>query len=154
MAVANFDELCAGFCEIAGVRAPVLQPDASGLAAFHFKFRGVTVDVMHWPHRCAHSAYIAFAFGALPPGDADRASHMELLLMANFVSFWQPQGTFACNPATSNMVLQYTYSLADATAHALFELVEHGTALALEWRDSAREGALPAEASPAFDSLA
>lgn len=154
MAVANFEALCAGFCEIAGLKAPTLVPDASGLAAFHFDFRGVTVDVMHWPDRCAHSAYIAFAFGALPAGDAERASHMELLMMANFVSFWQPQGTFACNPASEEVVFQYTYSLPDATPHALLELIEHGTTLALEWRESASNAQITPDAVPAPGSLA
>ena len=145
MAVANFQELCAGFCEIAGLRAPLLVPDESGLVAFHFDFNGVTIDVMHWPQRCAHSAYVAFAFGALPADQGERASHMQLLMMANFVSFWQPQGTFACNPAGGAVVLQYSYSLADATPHALLELVEHGATLAQEWRKSSQESLLPSD---------
>lgn len=145
MAVANFEELCAGFCEIAGLKAPVLQPDASGLVAFHFRFRDVTVDVMHWPQRCAQSAYIAFAFGTLPADEQERAAHLELLMMANFVS-WQPQGTFACNPASGEVMLQYSYPLSDATPHALLELVEHGTTLASDWRASRNNLESPADA--------
>ena len=39
MTIASFDDLCAGFCEIAKVPAPALQADAQGLIAFDVNLR-------------------------------------------------------------------------------------------------------------------
>jgi hypothetical protein len=141
MAVANVEELCAGFCEIAGIQAPVLKPDERGLIAFHVKYRGVTVDVMHCPQRCSDRAFIIIGFGTLSLDDDEDAGWSRAMLRANFVTLQQPQGVFACNPATDEFVLQYTYPLFEATPHALLELVEQGTTAALQWRDQTAQAA-------------
>lgn len=154
MAVATFEELSAGFCDIAGLPAPTLEPDERGLIAFHVKFRGVTVDVMHWPERCADSAFIVFTFGPVSPDDRSQAESLRSLLTANFVSFRQPQPVFGCNPANGNVVLQYTCALFDATPHTLLELVEQGTASALQWREQSGKAEPSHETTPAPGSLA
>jgi hypothetical protein len=137
MAVASFEELCAGFCEIAGVRRPALERDERGLIAFHVKFRGVTIDVVHCPERCAANAFVIIGLGAVTQDDGAEAGRLRSLLEANFVSFDQPQGVFGCNPVNGEVVLQYACPLFDATPQTLLQLVHRGVELALEWRDHA-----------------
>lgn len=139
MAVANFEELCAGFCEIAGLKAPVLKPDHRGLLAFHTSLRDITVDFMHWPDLCSDKAFVLFDFGPIP-------EHVELkrlraLLRANFLPFQQTPAIYGCNPATGDVILQYGVSLFDASAHSLLELVENGVDRALRWKERCGTGA-------------
>jgi hypothetical protein len=133
MAVANFEELCAGFCEIAGLDAPQLKSDQRGLVAFHTVFRGVTVDVMHWPDLCGDKAFVLFDFGPIP-GHVE-VKRLRALLRANFLPFQQTPGIYGCNPATGDVMLQYALPLFETTAHNLLELVEDGVERASRWRE-------------------
>jgi hypothetical protein len=141
MAVANFEELCAGFCEIAGLKAPRLEPDSRGLLAFHVTLRGVTIDVMHQPARSASRFFVIFHLGRLAEKGLREAARLKTLLKANFLPDQQSLGVYGCNPGTGDILLQQDCSLLDASPHGLLELIEAGTALASQWQQVERSRA-------------
>ena len=138
MAVGSFNDLCAGFCELAGVPAPILKPDARGVIAFHVILRDVTVNIVHAPARCEDHAFILFEFGPFRGDHADPASDLGGLLDANFLSMQPYPPVFSRNPVNGDALLQYVYPFFDATPTGLLELVELGVQKALSWRQGAK----------------
>ena len=136
MTIASFEDLCAGFCEIAKVPAPPLQADAQGLIAFHVILRDVTVNLVHCPERCADHAFILFEFGPMGQDGADRCEALQALLDANFLPLQVHPPVFSRNPATGDALLQYVYPFFEATPTGLLELIDDGVEMALRWRQS------------------
>ena len=134
MAVASFEELCAGFCEIAGVSTPSLVGDAKGVIAFHVTWRDVTVDLIHCAKKCADHAFVLFEFGPCSQDDVSPSSSLQDLLHANFLQLQAHPPVFSRNPATGDVLLQYVYPLFDASPNGLFDLIDKGVAMALRWR--------------------
>lgn len=135
MAVGSFDELCAGFCEIAHVSPPALGVDARGLVAFHVVLRGATVNVVHCPRTSPEHVFVVFEFGPVGQGGPDSLAELQTLLEANFELLQVHPPVFSRNPATGDAVLQYVYPLFDATAHGLYELIERGVDWVSHWRE-------------------
>ena len=100
MAVASFDELCAGFCEIVKVPTPVLKADALGLVAFHVVLRGTTVNLVHRPDESEDHIFILFELGPLSLGAADSFMRMRSLLEANYALLQVHPPAYSRNPAT------------------------------------------------------
>src|SRR5262245_50406400 len=47
MFVANFEVLCQGICELAGVVSPCVRPHAHGIESMFLVFQGLPITVMH-----------------------------------------------------------------------------------------------------------
>ncbi len=132
MAVANFTQLCEAFCEIAGVAPPALEPDEHGVTAFTASLNDVAVSVAHAPESNRDCAFVLVEFG---PAPADREQEaMTALMEANFLMLGEYSPAFSRNPANGDVVLQYAYPFANATALQLYQSVVEMTDLALRWR--------------------
>src|SRR3954452_15038504 len=135
MAVASFEELCAGFCEIAQVPLPALAADAEGRVAFHVILRGATVNLVHCPETSEDHVFVLFELGPVG-GDGADSDALQALLDANFSPLQVHPPMFSRNAATGVAVLQYVYPLFDATANDLYELIEEGAEWVSHWRDN------------------
>jgi hypothetical protein len=133
---AEFEAICAGFCEIAGVAAPVLQAEADGVVAFNVRWRGVTVDVIYSAFTGGAHAFVLFDLGSIDRSGPDATRILDALLAANFFAMQANPPTFSCHPDTGDAVLRCVFPLADAHPAALHEIVNEGVALALEWRET------------------
>jgi hypothetical protein len=129
MAVASFEDLCAGYCEILGVRTPELAPDDEGRVAFHVVLRGVTVNMVHSAQTSPDHLFVLIELGPV-----NEAGDLQALLNANFVLDLDPP-TLSRNPATGDAVLQFSYALFEATPNDLREMIEHGVEWAANWRE-------------------
>jgi hypothetical protein len=134
MSTTEFMRICADFCELIQVTPPALDPEHDGTVAFHVDWRGVTVDVMCSPARSANHAFVLFELGAIDSAPHDAGRVLLALLQANFLSLRVNPPTFSCHPETGAAVLQCGFPIEGATASALFEFIEMGVDLALEWR--------------------
>ena len=153
MAIASFQELCAGFCEIAGVPTPTLTADERGIAAFHVKLRDVTINLLHFPEKSAQHAFILFEYGPLPDDREKAREVMRALLDANYSSLQVYPPRFSLSPNASAAIMQYVYPFFDATPIGLFELVNKGVEQALQWRQSFFLKDAPAsQQAPAFQA--
>ena len=143
MAVANFEELTKGFCEIAQVPVPVLEPDISGMVAFHVQLMEVTINVICMPDVCQDHAFILVEFGSVP--EDKEQDTLCVLMEANFLLLQARSPTFSLNPATGDVVLQYAYPFFDATPDGLFQAVKNIADVAIEWRENFFLNDLPDE---------
>lgn len=143
MAVASFEDLCAGFCELARVAPPALTLDDRGFTAFHATLQGVTVNLVHYPMRYADHAFVLFEFGAIDDDDTDPNDALNQLLDANFRSLQVHAPVFSRNPVSGEVVLRHVYPLFDATPNGLLDLIEDGVDQALQWRQSLCASAHP-----------
>lgn len=135
MAVGSFEGLCAGFCEIVSVSPPALCEDAQGLVAFNVVWRGVTVNLVHCPQTSPDHIFAVFELGPLEPIGSRSLDDMQALLEANFVLLRVHAPAFSRNPATGHAVLQYVYSLFDATPQGLYQLIEEGVDWVSQWQE-------------------
>ncbi len=134
MSISNFEQLCAGFCDIAKVATPALQAEQDGILAFNVDWRGVTVDVMYQASRSGHQALIFFGMGPIERVQHQPEQILLALLKANFLSLQGSLPTFSCHPETGDAVLQSVFPLAESSAEGLFKFIEEGVNLALTWR--------------------
>jgi hypothetical protein len=132
MAVASFNDLCAGYCEILRVPAPALHLDEHGRVGFHVRLHGAVVNLVHCPERAPDHVFIVFELGAA--GDSRAA--LLALLEANYNLLEVHPPTVSCNPATGDLVLQFVYPLFEATANDLHELIEQGCEWSSRWREA------------------
>lgn len=131
MAIASFEELCAGFCEVIGARPPVLSADDNGLVAFHVILRDVTINLVHRPDTSPDHVFVVFEAG--PMG-------LQAILDANFILLQVNPPVFSRNPKTGDAVLQCVYPLFEASSSGLYELINKGIDTIFECREN-----LPAE---------
>jgi hypothetical protein len=135
MAVASFEDLCAGFCELAGVKPPVLSVSESGLIAFHVVLSGVTVNIVQRPEESNEHVFVLFELG--PVGSDDSSpSLLQALLDANYAPLQVNPPVFSRNPINGNVALQLVYSLFEATPNDLRELIDTGTDRLAHWRET------------------
>ena len=138
MAVSNFEELCKGYCEIAGVQAPELAEDTHGLTAFHHRIREVTVTVAK--HRSAtDAAFVIAEFGPVPQGH--EAKIWNSLLTANHELVRQRSGGYSRNPGNHDVLFQFGFRLDTGSPLDLYRAIEQVVDEAGEWR--AAVAALP-----------
>jgi hypothetical protein len=126
MAIANFEQLCAGFCEVVAVPPPALRTDNLGLTAFHVILRGETVNLVHRPKASADHVFVLFELGPLPDDATDPLGQITALLDANFALLQLNAPMFSRNPQTGDVLLQYIYPLFEATPAGLYELIDLG----------------------------
>jgi hypothetical protein len=134
MAVASFEDLCAGLCELVKVSPPPLKADENGLIAFHIVLRGETVNFVYRPHTCPEHMFVLFDLGPLDHGTEESAAQLQALLDANYALLELNPPFFSRNPATGDAVLQYTTSLFEATPDDVYTLVDDGIAQIARWR--------------------
>jgi hypothetical protein len=145
MAIASFEQLCAGFCEIARISPPALAPDEFGRISFHVKVRGAVVDIAH----CSRtSPEHVFLIHEIAPAVEVSPAGLQVLLAANF-KLQLDAPVFCHNPATGAATLMQALSLFDATAVGLHEMVSGGIELASNWRHRLATGDAALESSPA-----
>jgi hypothetical protein len=148
MAVASFEDLCAGYCEIIKVAPLALRADDHGRVAFHVKVHGATVNLVHCPERSPDHVFVVFELG--PAGDSSR--ELMALLEANYAVLEVHPPMISRNPATGGLVLQYVYPLFDATPNDLHELIEQGCDWAFRWRQELEDDSVAL--APVQDGLA
>lgn len=134
MAVASFEDLCAGFCEIVGVKAPQLSAGPGGLIAFHVVLKGVTVNVVQRPDESNDHVFVLFELGHLG-GDDESPSQMQALLDANHTLLQMNPPVFSRNPDNGHAVLQLIYPLFQATPNDLNEMINRGIEWSSHWRE-------------------
>ena len=120
MAIANFNELCKGLCEIARLAAPDLTPDEHGSVAIEAELNDVTVIVSHGPHTGPDHALLLAIFGQLPEGrelDACRTL-LDINCQVHGLGF-----AFARNPANGDIVLKQNYPFDRASASDLYQRI-------------------------------
>lgn len=151
MAVASFEELCAGFCEIIRVTPPALKADHEGLVAFHVLLRGVTINVVQRPAESSDHVFVVFELGPTGHGGATSASELQALLEANYALLRVHPPVFSRNPGTGDAVMQYIFPLSEATPNDLYDLIERGVDWVSNWRDRLADepGNAPEASSPA-----
>jgi hypothetical protein len=132
--IATFEELCAGFCELAQVPSPTLAPDSDGLTAMHVVWQGVSIDVVYVPAKAHELAFIIFELGPIHSQPHSAALIMHALLQANFLSLEPHPPTFACDAMTGEAVLQCTFPIINTTPEKLTAVIEQGVRMALSWR--------------------
>lgn len=132
MAIANFEELCKGMCEVAGVEAPELSADEQGVLAFTVQLHDVSVTVAHAQETSPGCAYVLIEFGE-PPADRELAAWLALM-DANFLMLGDNAPTFSRNPANGQVILQYAYPFEQATALGLYQGILRMVEIAGQWR--------------------
>jgi hypothetical protein len=141
MAISSLDALCAGYCEIAGVPAPDLQPDDRGIVAFNLKRRDVVIDLLHSPSSGVDNIFVLFHLGPFGADEWMAGRAMRQLLAGNFLLLDATAPTFSCNPTTGNAFMQYVVPFFETSPTALHELIEAGVAKTLAWREAAADAA-------------
>lgn len=134
MAVASFEDLCAGFCEIVKVPLPVLKADDRGLVAFHVVLRDATVNLVHRPDKSPDHVFILFEFGPVGLNGPASFAELQALLEANFALLEVHTPVISRNPANGEAVMQCVYPLFEATPSGLYELIDTGIDQASQWR--------------------
>lgn len=145
MAVASFRDLCAGFCELLKVSPPVLSADEKGLLAFHVILRGATINLVHRPEHSPDHVFVLFELGPLAKDESASSAQLLALLEANFVLLEVNPPVFSRNPATGDVVLQYIYSLFEATPNDLYDLIDKEVDRISQWRS---DDQIPTEDAP------
>jgi hypothetical protein len=136
MAVASFEDLCAGFCELLKVSPPELKADHRGLIAFHVTLRGAIVNLVHRPLASTEHFFVIFDMGPLGRSGDKAAAEMQTLLEANFNLLQVNPPVFSRNPATGEAVLQYIHPFFEATPASLYELIDKEIDRISHWREN------------------
>lgn len=141
MAIASFDALCSGFCDLIKVSTPKLTADDQGLVAFHVTLRGITVNLVQRADADNQNVFVVFELGSIGQGGSNPVAELSALLEANFQLLQSNPPVFSRNPATGDAVLQYVYPLCDATPFGLYELIARGADWITGWREALQDDA-------------
>lgn len=139
-------DLCAHFCAIAQVPSPELHEQDDGTTAFNIVWREVTIDLVARPAVDPGHAFVIFHMGTPDPAHPEFPRILQALLQTNFINLRANQPVLSCQPATGAAVLQWAVPLAGTRAEQLFQWIEHGVDLVLQWRES--QFLAPATAAP------
>lgn len=120
MAVANFEEMCKGLCEVAGIAVPDLAPDEYGGVAIEVELHDVKVIVSHGPHTGPDRALAMAIFGQLPAGRELDACRTLLDINSQVLGLGF---AFGRNPANGEIVLKQSYPFDQATAVDLYQRI-------------------------------
>ena len=152
MAVANFVELCGGYCEIENQQAPQLIPDERQFVAFTVYKGDVPVTVAH--SRDVRPGHV-FVVGNIGKPDDEMLYALSLLMLsANFFDLDKDSGVIGRNAKTGEFVLQQALLLEDTDAFELRDRVEALVGAVRLWRLAVVKMASEAEASQKEHNLA
>lgn len=132
MPYSSFAEFGAALCAAAGVAAPVIAPDSTGLAAFHLVQGDVVSNFIHLDESGIDDVMLLITFGAVP-------EHLELDVLrmvsdANFSLLGAAAPVFGRNPATGEIVLRQSFSLGRDDAHDAYGTLLQLSQFARDWR--------------------
>ncbi len=131
MAIANFEEFCRCFCELAGFAGVALPPDTNGSQSFSVRLRGVEVSAVALRHTPDHVFMVA-ELGAPGPGEADAC--WLALLEANSAVPGVGGARFSRSPRTGEAVIQWACLLPDVTPVDVYRGISRMVDVALRWR--------------------
>lgn len=135
MAVASFETLCTGLCDLAGGCILEIDVTDQGVSAFALKVDGVNVTLGHDPRRGAQHVFLMASFGPLPEG-RELPACLRLLEM-NCLMLTADSPSFGRDPLTGEILLQARYAFSELTPHRLYEDIAHFVSLAREWLSAA-----------------
>ncbi|WP_048441106.1 CesT family type III secretion system chaperone [Caenimonas sp. SL110] len=153
MAVASFEGLCAGLCDLVGIATPRLKEDSVGRVGFHVVLRGATVNLVHCPHACPDYVFVLFEFGPLGQDGPDAAAGLQALMDANFAPLQVNPPVFSRNPDTGDVLLQCVFKLFDSTPHDLHALIERGVVMVEQWRPGGADDDVVVPVDPGSSSM-
>ncbi len=134
MAIADFEQLCEGFCDIAAMTTPALVPDEHGALAFTLRLHEVAVTVMEFVRVRPGMAYLMAEFGPMPQERAQDG--WRALLDINRRMAGSGCAAFSRHPPTGQVLMQASLALADATAVDVYQQVCKMVDAAVQWRES------------------
>lgn len=145
MAIASFEEFSKGFCEIAGIAPPLLEPDEHGVLAFTVCMRGIPVTAMQVRSR-PDAVHVMVELGALPQEHSLQS--WRAMLHANMFLLDRNQPTFSRNPGNGEGMLHQALILWDLNDTEAFEKVSALVDMAAFWHE---HHLLPATAGDPVD---
>lgn len=134
MAIADFEQFCNSFCEMAGIPPCAFLPDSRGMWSAMVRMRGVEVTLMQYATRRPGTAFLIADFGPMP-------EHLGVegwltLMNANLMHSGADSLAYSRDPNTGHVLLQKPLRLAQAHATDAYEAVTALVDTALEWRQS------------------
>ena len=152
MTTANFEQLCTGLCEVAGMPAPDFTMASPGPddtpeieVCIDEKFVILSDEQVHG----CPNASIAVRLGALPVGDELEACRR---LMDINVDSLNSRTAFARDFSTGDIVLVQAYMYEDGTPIDLYQRILRLVAAAEEWRSASTLHSLNFHISPSHQS--
>lgn len=132
MPIANFEQLCNGVGDVAGLKPPALSPDENGTQAFTVRLRDVDVSVLNFCEESADTAYLVAALGPMPP---ERAMGGWLaLLHANGALAGLNAPAFSRNPDNGEALLQWACPLHALNVQEVYKRISDLADVAQQWR--------------------
>ncbi len=118
MAFSNFQDLCDCICELAGVKAPQLEPNSDGCLAFTIAYTGVDIGFIE-EHRGEPAAMLVANFGA-PPG-WDEMNALARILQTDFLHSPLGAPLLVQDPEGREVALHQPWPLSNSRAHDIHE---------------------------------
>ena len=128
----NFRELCVELYSAAASPLPDFDFDQPRTVSISVAVDGIEVVVRHQPARVPMDTQLSVAFGPLPRENPLAAC--RVLMDINSLMLWNRECSFARDPATGEIVLQYGYSLRDQAAPDLYASIRELADIANGWR--------------------
>lgn len=133
MSMENFEGLCKGLCDLAGVAAPDLAPGGDGALAIEVVFNGVRVVLSYDGPRNPGRVVFAVTFGPLPGGRELDACRVLMTINTHVLA---SGSTFGRDPATGDMVLAQSLAFGQATAVDVYQRIDKLVDVANSWRQT------------------
>ena len=128
----NFEELCRGYCDIAGAPRPRLRPDSQGRVAFFTQMRDVQITALDLG--CDPDSFILIAEFCTPPQEQAKAGWLALM----DVNLFMMEGDaprFRSNAPNGEIILQWTCPLWGVSSGEMYRRVAQMVDMALLRRD-------------------
>ncbi len=131
MSMDNFERLCKGLCDLAGVTAPDLAPGDDGALAIEIGLKGVLVVLSYDGHRNPDRVVFAVTFGPLPDGRELDACRVLMTINTHVLA---SGSTFGRDPATGDVMLAQSLAFGQATAVDVYQRIDKLVDTANSWR--------------------
>lgn len=116
------------FCELAGQRAPALEPDAAGTLAFHQVLAPYTVTLTYAPHLSDDDLFLMMDLGEMTANETT----WRLLMQLNTLAFGKNSPVLGLSDA-GHLVIQKVYPLAGGSGRELHAIVRDLVNWAQRW---------------------
>lgn len=131
--IADIGGVVTGFCELAGVAAPVLTADGHGTQAAVVCFRGISVTIEQFAEKRPDRVFISADLGVVPEG---RTLEAWLVLMdANLYLASAAAPTYSRHPVTHHAFLQWACDLAKVSVTDVYQRVMAMVDTACQWQE-------------------